>query len=225
VGLPGLATALDPARMSVRLGELLGADSGTAPAAWRVVGVELLKHKPGRRCALAYSLDGPHGRQRIFAKTFKNERGAAIFVSMRSFFEALAGAPIRVPRPIGYLTEIKLLVTEYVEGRDLAAVLYEGRSDEAARRMARAAAAFHGASVVCARRWSPGDWGRSWRACCATTTRSGCVSGVSRTAGRRRGPAGQRQPAGCSSTWRLGRCPRASGRAWWSAPSLGCRAV
>ena len=154
-GLPGLATALDPARMSARLGELLSADSGTAPAAWRVVGVELLKHKPGRRCALAYSLDGPRGRERIFAKTFKNERGAAIFVSMRNFFDALAGDSVRVPRPIGYLPEIKLLVTEYVEGRELAAALYEGRSEEAPRRMARAAAAFHGASVACARRWSP----------------------------------------------------------------------
>jgi len=153
--LPGLDVALDATRMSSPLGQLLAEEHGGEPGSWRVVGVELIKHKPGRRCALAYTADGPVGRRQLFAKAFRNDRGATILVNMHQFHAALARTAIRVPRPLGYVPELKLLVTEYVDGRALATALYDGRSEEPARRMAAAAAEFHACGVTCARRWSP----------------------------------------------------------------------
>jgi len=153
--LSGLTTALDPTQMAPKLGQLLATDSGTDPSAWRVVGVELLKHKPGRRCALAYTVDGPGGRRQLFAKTFKNDRGATILVNMSSFHTAISGTSLLVPQPLGYFPEIKMLVTEFIDGRSLATALYDGRSQEPARRMAAAAAIFHACGVACARKWNP----------------------------------------------------------------------
>jgi hypothetical protein len=149
--LSGLPAALDPEAMSPKLGSLLGGD----PRAWKVAGLEVVKHKPGRRCALAYSLRGPGGLRQVFAKTFKNDRGATILCNMFSFHRALDQEEVLVPTPLGYLADVRMLVTEYLDGRLLATQLYDGRSDNAARRMARAVAALHGCDVVCARRWRP----------------------------------------------------------------------
>jgi len=153
--LPGLGTALDPSSMSSRLRELLESQTTPSPHGWRVVGVDVVKHKLGRRCSLAYTVEGPSGRGRLFAKTFKNDRGASIFVNMAKFAQAIAQKELVVPRPLGYLPDIKLLVTEFLEGQSMAVALYEGRSEEPARRMATAIAVLHGCGVACARKWNP----------------------------------------------------------------------
>ena len=71
--LPGLAAAADLERLGARLGTALGG----GPV--RVEAMEILKHKPGRRCALAIRL----GDGRIFfAKAFATDRGASIAVTM-----------------------------------------------------------------------------------------------------------------------------------------------
>jgi len=153
--LPSLTAALDATVMADRLGALLA--PGVVGSGWRVVGIELLKHKPGRRCALAYTVEGLESRRRFFAKTFKNDRGAAILEHTKRIAEALGREKIFVPRPIGYLPELRMLVTEFVEGRSLATALYDGDSDEPAQRMAQAAARLHGCGVRGLRPWATSD--------------------------------------------------------------------
>ena len=72
--LPQMADVLDPARMT----EHLTAAGVTEPGA-RVVAADVLKHKHGKRCSVAFVIDEPTaGRTRRFAKAFKTDRGAAI---------------------------------------------------------------------------------------------------------------------------------------------------
>ena len=141
--LAELERALDPIEMSRRL------------APWRVISVEILKHKPGRRCSLAYTLEGTSGITRVFAKIFASERGASIYETLGLISEA-APAGILVPRPIAYVPDLRLLVCEYLDGVGLAASLYLGESGEPARRMGSALAALHGCRALPARGWSAG---------------------------------------------------------------------
>jgi hypothetical protein len=150
--LPGLSAALDPAVMSAQFAAVLGGD---APE--RVVAVDVLKHRPGRRCALAYRLEGARGERRLFAKLFHSNRGASIFADMRLVAAALDGGPVVVPRPIAYVAPLRLLVTEFVEGAALAPALYAGEGREPARRMGRALAALHASGVTLARTWTTRD--------------------------------------------------------------------
>jgi len=153
--LPGLPAALDADVMSEKLRPLL--ESGPNGASgWRVIGVELVKHKPGKRCALAYTMDGCGRRSRLFAKTYRNHRGAGIFKKLTRFSLRQAGAyGVLVPKPVAYLPEIHMLVTEFVDGSSLAGPLYDGTSDTPAARMASTIAALHGCGVRCKGKWGP----------------------------------------------------------------------
>jgi len=155
--LPGLAEALEPEAMTPRLAPLATLWEGrksTPGGSWRVADIKVLKHKPGRRCALGYMLDGPGGRRCLFAKAFSGERGPGIEEVMQEIAAAIPEEALVVPRPLGYLPDLRLLVTEYVEGTPLATSLHEGKSDVAARRIASALALLHGCAASLAGRWS-----------------------------------------------------------------------
>jgi len=152
--LPGLSVALDPAAVSPLLAALL-ADGSDATRA-RVVGVELLKHRPGSRCALAYTVNWSDGSRRLFAKAFRDDRALRVLDIVSSFAAALDGdLDVWIPRPLGYLPGLRLMVTEYVEGRPIAPAVYGPRPGDAARRMARVARNLHECAVDLPRRWSP----------------------------------------------------------------------
>src|SRR4030095_12179659 len=95
--LPGLARALDPVAMTPRLTRLT-----LAPKPWRVVEVEILKHTPGRRCALAYILDGPGEERRLFGKVFSGERGPGILETVERLAAAVPRQILLIPRPVGH---------------------------------------------------------------------------------------------------------------------------
>jgi len=153
--LPGLETALDPVPMSRRLESFIdpGGQPNDFPA--RVVGVEMIKHKPGRRCALAYTLDTSAGRKRLFAKTYRNDRGVAIFEKTSRLASALEDRDdVVFPRPVAYLPDLRLLVSEFHDGAPVARQLYDGESEGPAPGMAAALAALHGCGVRCGKKWS-----------------------------------------------------------------------
>ena len=149
--LPGLAGALDPQLMSSRLVPLL---DDAPPRGCRAMAVEVLKHKPGRRCSLSYLLEGPGWQGRLFAKTYAGNRGAGIFTVMEQLFRTLPRQELVVPCPLAYFSDMKLLVTEYIDGVPFAQSLYLEPSDGAACRAASALAALHGCSASLARRWT-----------------------------------------------------------------------
>lgn len=153
--LPGLAAALDTEIMTTRLTLLL--ETGGRPGPWRVVRAEVLKHTRGRRCAVRYLLDGPGGAERLFGKVFAGGRGRSACRRLELLAAAVPPADLILPRPIGHLPDLDLVITEFLEGEPLARALYDGDSDAPARRMGEALAVLHGAAVRLPRRWSAAE--------------------------------------------------------------------
>ncbi len=147
VAMPLLRQALDVQAMQPRLSALLGDHH-------QLCAVDVLKYKPGRRCALAYTLRTPSGQFRLFGKVFATGRGAGILLTQGRIFGALESSMLRIPRPLNYLSDLKLLLTEFLEGRLLADELYRGDTVRSSERMGLALAALHGSGVVCAKRWT-----------------------------------------------------------------------
>ncbi len=155
--LPGLAQALQPQAMTSRLAplaSLLEGEDSASPEGWQVVEVEILKHTPGRRCALGYTLLGPRGRRRLFGKILSGGRGTRIFKIMDEIAVAIPRDLLLIPRPVGHLPDLRLLVTEYLDGEPLAPPLYGKKPQAAARRMAGVLATLHGCAAPLVRSWS-----------------------------------------------------------------------
>ena len=164
--LPGLSEALDPDAMTRRLAPLASRAAVRRPGegGWRVVEIDILKHKPGQRCALGYTLDGPGARHRFFAKAYSSQRGKGIERTMAMIAAAIPREALLVPRPAGYLPDLRLLVAEYLKGT-LAWFLHEEESEVPAQRAATAISALHGCDAPLGRRWNAiretantGDW-------------------------------------------------------------------
>ena len=155
--LPGLAEALDPEAMTPRLARLttlLHGEESAVQKPWRVVEVEILKHTPGHRCALGYTLDGPGVKRRLFGKVFSGQRGPEILETMERLAAAIPRQVLLIPRPVGHLPDLRLLLTEYLDGTPLAPSLYQGTSEAPARRIAAALATLHECEARFVRRWS-----------------------------------------------------------------------
>ena len=116
--LPALARATDGRAMGVTLSAALGL-KGTVH-----VRPEMLKHAPGKRAVLAYTLSG-HGAQhlRIVGKLYRDDRGARAFELLWAVWQAArstARGRLELPEPIAYLPELGMVVQGAVAGRPLA---------------------------------------------------------------------------------------------------------
>jgi len=196
--LPGLAEALDPEAMTPRLARfipLLRGEESTVPEPWRVVEVEILKHTPGRRCALGYTLDGPGLKRRLFGKVFSGERGPEILETMGRIAAAIPRQVLLIPRPVGHLPDLRLLVTEYLDGTPLAPSLYQGTTEAPARRIATALATLHGCEARLLRRWSAQqEWANTGERFARSPLTAGPCSGRVEGLLRRLSPGAARLP-------------------------------
>jgi len=157
-GLSGLNLALDPVELqSVLRAALSRSGAGDLPQ-MRVVGVEILKHRPGRRCSLAVSIERGGRRSRLFVKVFRGKRGARIRRVMRKLHGALHRTETtRVPAPLHYDAVRGLLVTEFVEGASVKRFLYGLDPEASARRIAVSLADLHACKVSLRRAWDVQD--------------------------------------------------------------------
>ena len=157
-GLPILTVALDAVAMTARLAPLLEplAPPGGRP---RVAYARLLAYKRGNRGAIEYSLEGADGHERVFGKLYPHP-GRAVRVEsvLRTLEEAFAArGELTVPRPLGCVPELSMLVYEPVEGRLLDEILLGPDSERAAPLIARWLAALHGCEVGLDRTLDPVD--------------------------------------------------------------------
>ena len=105
---PTLETLLDVAAMSEHMRRTFGSDAG------RVVSADLVDHKPGHRALLAYRTTGELFAETIYGKAFSTTAGAA-----RSFDLLTRLTGFSVPRPLGVVPELALVVYAPVPGRSL----------------------------------------------------------------------------------------------------------
>lgn len=108
--LPQLAALSDPATAEPILAEALGTPL-------RITGVEVLRHKPGRRCLFRYRLELGDGVRSVYAKTYASDRGPGVLAALRALYSVTkrSGGP-RVPAPMAYVEPYRLLVIGEVRG-------------------------------------------------------------------------------------------------------------
>jgi hypothetical protein len=142
-GLPQLPALLDPAQTQRFWGE---------PAA----AVQALRHTPERRATLLYTRGGDAAQpERLVAKTFSDDRGAAIHARFEHF-HVLAQIDERAPtvaEPLAYDPVLRTLWQPFAHGEPLATHMAAPMADQAdalASRVAYAWATVHGAPAALA---------------------------------------------------------------------------
>lgn len=110
--------------------------------------IELIRHKPGRRAILRYTVRQDDGRtEHVYGKTFASERGPRVFGIARMIVDARAfGADVRLPEPIAYRPDLKLLVQRSVLGQPATSALL-ARHRELATRIATAFHRLHTSGI------------------------------------------------------------------------------
>ena len=153
--LPGLARALDEEAMRVLFAATLGREPDQEEKFFSQVRCRVLKHAPGKRCVIAYELNGGAAApRRLIGKIYRKNRGEIIFAQWRQLWqaarenEARHGEPFGMPEPLAYLPELGMVLQSVIPGRQLAA--FSERDDRRAAlcSVARNLAALHGLPVA-----------------------------------------------------------------------------
>lgn len=107
--------------------------------------IEATRHKLGRRAILRYTIQRDDGGiEHIYGKTFASERGPRVFEITRTIAAARAFGPdVRLPDPIAYLADLKLLVQRSVPGQPIESALLGADRGWATGIATRMATAFH----------------------------------------------------------------------------------
>lgn len=114
--MPWLAQAMDPTRLNAALkdrsiAELLGLN-GIADA----VQCDITGYRATRRCTLRY-----RGRQTIFAKTFRDDRGRELanrHNALADHFQRACGKSVRTPPALGYVDELRMIFLQSCDRSD-----------------------------------------------------------------------------------------------------------
>lgn len=119
----------------------------------RIAAIEVLKYKPGRRCVLAYQLQGRHKAsgqpisRRVIGKVFRDERGLRLFALQERLWRACFGPEgvngIGVPQPLAYVPEMRMVVQASAPGWRLDELSLCASIDGPAQRSAEALAWLH----------------------------------------------------------------------------------
>lgn len=118
--MPNLPMAADSARMAQIL---LGVeDSKSVAEAARQIEIERVRYMPEIGAILRYTLDLPGAPGRVFGKVQPGNRGQRTFNVVNALWAAAARYPgyLHLPRPLGFVPEIGLLLEEGVRGRPVA---------------------------------------------------------------------------------------------------------
>lgn len=125
--LPQLTQLQDRAMMSASLAGALG-----EPVI--VTGIDVVRHKPGRRAVLRYAIDRRGSREIFYGKTFASERGAGVHQVTAQIASARAFGPdVALPDPVAFVPALKLLAQQEVAGFPIQQLLLSGETQLAAR--------------------------------------------------------------------------------------------
>ncbi|MDQ3419446.1 MAG: phosphotransferase, partial [Acidobacteriota bacterium] len=162
--MPFLATALDRHEMGEQFrGQLTCLDPGDCAS---VVGISVMRHKPGRRCLIAYELAAvaSHGTDERVALVGKVRARGADTSTHRLLSHLWAGSfgpdaddGITVPEPVGVLADLQMVVQRRVPGEALTCLLEGSRGYPLARRAAEAIAKLHRQAIPAHRQHSVDD--------------------------------------------------------------------
>jgi hypothetical protein len=145
--LPTLRLALDPVVAGRALGGVLAGRGEVTPS---LVRIAVWRHKPGRRCLIAYSFGrGGAPLRTVLGKVRAKGADARTFRLQghlwRNGFGPGAGSGVEVPEPLGLTPELGAWWQGRVRGLDGARAAWGPDGGDACRRFAEAIHALHGA--------------------------------------------------------------------------------
>jgi Ser/Thr protein kinase RdoA (MazF antagonist) len=150
--LPQLELALDAEQMAALLEHYYGEDVD-------VRDIEVVRHKPGRRCTVRYELELGRGRhsEGVYAKFFASGRAGRVYRSLAALAAATARSPsVEVPKPVGHNGALRAVLQREVAGTPARDALIRG--DRAlAERLAEALHALHSCAAELEPHHSLGD--------------------------------------------------------------------
>lgn len=115
--MPNLPAAMDPLHMAtVLLGVENAADVITAA---RRINIERVRYLPEVAAIIRYTLDLPGSPSKIFGKVQPGSRGLRSYKVVAGLWQAAARHPglLTLPRPLGFVPELGLLLEEAIRGR------------------------------------------------------------------------------------------------------------
>jgi aminoglycoside phosphotransferase (APT) family kinase protein len=151
--LPFLRPALDPGVMEPKLRELLGPRDASG---LRLVSGRLIAGKRGSRALIEYRAEMPAGGMHLhlLGKHFAVRGQARRFYRAATTLEKLTSpSAFAVPRPLGLLPELGLVVYVPVQGHPLDGMILNGNGEEHVRRAGRALALLHASRIPLDRRF------------------------------------------------------------------------
>jgi len=116
--MPNLPLAADPVRMApILLG--LDEDPSEVLASARRIDIERVRYTPEIGAILCYTIDVRGHPSKIYGKVQPGHRGLRTYNVVEGLWRAAAHYPgyLNLPRPLGYVEEIGLLLEEGVKGR------------------------------------------------------------------------------------------------------------
>lgn len=158
--LPSLRDALDRAVAA----DVFASCGDLHPALrWPLAGVELMRHKPGRRAVITYTLRNPadDGQCVLIGKMRRHRSGRSGYALLcnlqRSGFDADSADHISVPAPIAHIKPLHLVLQHKVTGTEATYLLAGTQGVELARRIAEAAYKIHSGDLAPHRRHGMAD--------------------------------------------------------------------
>ena len=145
--LPALTCAASPREVLPFLAASLS--NKTDPAQWHC-DVSVLRHNPHNRCSLLYRIQskGSNDWQEVIGKLYREAATSEkVFANHRLLHTTSADRELIIPRPLGLVDELSLVLMERVQGKSMASLLRQGADRARMARMAAAAlAALHSTS-------------------------------------------------------------------------------
>jgi hypothetical protein len=141
--LPTLADVFDPATIAPHLARVVGGDA----VAIHDVGIQVLKHHPGKRCTFEITFRTTAGERCLIGKVYATDR-RDVYRAMEAIRRSGFGPEneCSIPQPLAYVPELRLLLQEKVDGRRAKLIFVDGDESNRADASARAArwlATFH----------------------------------------------------------------------------------
>lgn len=147
--MPNLPLATDPMRMA---SILLGVDSPQdVAAAARHIDIERVRYMPEIGAILRYSIELPESPGLVFGKVQPGNRGLRAYQIVNSLWAAAARYPgyLHLPRPLGFVPEIGLLLEEGVRGKPVTGRRTAAEFALTGNAAAEALAVIHESGVEC----------------------------------------------------------------------------
>jgi len=164
VGIPTLGAVLDPTELTKHLTPVLSYAGSTEANE-----VHVLQHHPGSRCTVRIVLCTAAGERELIGKVYSTDRSDVYDVMKRLSTDGFGPTqPFSIPRPLGYVSQLRLLLQEKVDGPLAKEIFLKGDNEArtmAAERCAGWLAQFHATEIQAGRTFklidqlpSMGEW-------------------------------------------------------------------